>query len=82
MNPPSRRPSRELPPHVDGSDPRTLAWRIDKLEDRVSYLEVKPTAMEQIERLPWDRVIWPLLLVIALKAGWISSDIVQSLLGR
>lgn len=38
--------------------------------------------LESAQRLPWERVVLPLLLVIALKAGWISADIVQSLLGR
>lgn len=78
----SRRPSPSLPPHVDANDPRTLKWRVDQLEQRVENLEDQPTALELVERLPWERVIFPLLLVIALKAGWIGSDIVSMLLGR
>jgi len=71
-----------LPPHVDGNDPRTLRWRIDQLEERVTHLEDQPSAIEIAQRLPWERVVVPLLLVIALKAGWISADIASSLLGR
>lgn len=78
----SRRSSPGLPPHVDGDDPRTLRWRVDQLEQRVEDLENQPTTMELAQRLPWERVVLPLVLVIALKAGWISADIAQSLLGR
>ena len=77
-----RRPSPSLPPHVDANDPRTLRWRIDQLEERVTHLEDQPSAIEIAQRLPWERVVVPLLLVLALKAGWISGDIAQSLLGR
>jgi len=78
----SRRPSPGLPPHVDPHDPLTLRWRLDQIEERVQALEDQPTAIEMAQRLPWERVVLPLVLVIALKAGWISADIVQSLLGR
>lgn len=78
----SRRPSQGLPPHVDPLDPRTIKWRVDQLEERVGRIEDQPTAMEYAQRLPWERVVLPLLLVLALKAGCISADIVQSLLGR
>ncbi len=78
----SRRPSPSLPPHVDANDPRTLRWRIDQLEERVTHLEDQPSAIEMAGRLPWERVVVPLLLVIALKTGWISADIASSLLGR
>lgn len=77
-----RRPSPSLPPHVDANDPRTLKWRVDQLEQRVQDLEDQPTTWESAQRLPWERVVFPLMLVVALKLGWISSDIVQSLLGR
>lgn len=78
----SRRPSPGLPPHVDANDPRTLRWRVDQLEQRVEDLENQPTALEIVERLPWERVLIPLALVLALKAGWISGDIAGFLLGR
>ena len=78
----SRRPSPGLPPHVDANDPRTLRWRVDQLEKRIETLEDQPTALEIVERLPWGRVLLPFALVIALKFGWISADIAQSLLGR
>lgn len=67
---------------MDGHDPRTLKWRVDQLEQRVEDLENQPTTMELAQRLPWERVVLPLVLVIALKAGWISADIAQSFLGR
>ena len=67
---------------MDGHDPRTLKWRLDHLEQRVQDIEDQPTMLESAQRLPWERVVFPLLLVVALKLGWISSDIVQSLLGR
>lgn len=78
----SRRPSPSLPPHVDANDPRTLRWEVDQLKERVSDLENQPSVMELAQRLPWERVVVPLLLVIALKAGWISADLANSLLGR
>ena len=67
---------------MDANDPRTLRWEVDQLKERVSALEDQPTAIEIAQRLPWERVVLPLLLVLALKAGWISSDIASSLLGR
>jgi hypothetical protein len=67
---------------VDANDPRTLRWEVDQLKERVSDLENQPSAMELAQRLPWERVVVPLLLVIALKAGWISADLANSLLGR
>lgn len=78
----SRPSSPALPEHVDPIDPRTLKWRVDQLERRVEDLEDQPSAMELAQRLPWERVVLPLLLVVALKLGWISADIVNTLLGR
>lgn len=78
----SRRPSPGLPPHVDANDPRTLKWRVDQLEQRVETLEDQPTALDMVERLPWERVFFPLALIIALKLGWIGADVVSLLLGR
>lgn len=78
----SRRPSPGLPPHVNPDDPRTLRWRLDQIEHRVQCLEDQPSALEIVERLPWERVLLPLALVIALKLGWIGGDIVSLLLGR
>jgi hypothetical protein len=82
MNQRSPRRLPPLPPHVDPHDPRTLAWRLDHLEERVWDLEGRPGAIERLERLPWERVVLPLALLLAWKMGWISGDIVSSLLGR
>ena len=78
----SKQHSRALPPHVDPLDPRTIAWRVDRIEDRVEELERQPHGLQHLQRLPWERVILPLLLVIALKLGWIRGDVVSSLLAR
>lgn len=78
----SRRPSPSLPPHVDANDPRTLRWEVDQLKLRVSDLEDQPTCLELAQRLPWERVVVPLIVIAALKAGWIGGDIASSLLGR
>ena len=82
MHQTSKRHSPRLPPHVDRLDPRTIAWRVDQIEDRVDHLESQPHGFQHLERLPWERVILPLLLVIALKLEWISGDVVSTLLAR
>ena len=89
----SRRPSPGLPPHVDPTDPRTLRWEIDQIKEDIcdlreglADLKSKPTALDTAvtaaQRLPWERVAVPLLIVIGVKMGWISFEFAQSLLGR
>jgi len=78
----SKRHSRGLPPHVDPLDPRTLAWRVDRIEDRVEELERQPHGFQHLERLPWKRLAFPVLVLLALKFGLIPVDVASSLLGR
>jgi hypothetical protein len=80
----SLRRSSALPPHVDPHDPRTLSWRVDQIEERVTDLEqAKPSSIgDHIPKLPWQALAMAILYVLAIKLGWLTADDAARLLGR
>lgn len=80
----SRRQSSRLPPHVDRYDPRTLSWRLDQVEERVTEIEqAEPRSLsDRLPALPWPALGLALLYVLAIKLGWLTADDAARLLGR
>jgi hypothetical protein len=73
-----------LPDHVDRLDPRTLAWRLDRIEKRLSEIEDKSsfTQIAHTElQTPLGKLPLPLVLFGLLFLAYLNPEKAWRLIG-